>query len=60
MVIIQDTREQKPLEFDHDYVEFISKEKLSIGDYGCRYKCGTVAPVFFERKSISDLFDTRS
>jgi len=58
MIIIQDTREQRPLKFDHEYVTAVRKVKLDAGDYGCEFKYGFVPPVFFERKSIPDLFGT--
>jgi ERCC4-type nuclease len=32
--------------------------KLSVGDYGVQYKDGHIPPVYFERKTISDLFST--
>ena len=32
--------------------------KLDVGDYGCLYQNGQEAPLYFERKSLSDLFGT--
>ena len=32
--------------------------KLEVGDYGAIYKDSTVAPIYFERKGINDLFNT--
>jgi ERCC4-type nuclease len=58
MVIIQDTREQSPLEFNHELVERVDVMKLDVGDYACRFKNGYVPFVRFERKSIGDLFGT--
>lgn len=31
---------------------------LLVGDYAAEYRDGTVCPVYFERKSITDLFGT--
>jgi ERCC4-type nuclease len=58
MIILCDTREQLPLEFKHDYVEGVERSTLSVGDYGVRFKDGHIPPIFFERKSIPDLFGT--
>ena len=33
-------------------------EKLDVGDYGARFENGYIPPVFFDRKSTSDLFGT--
>lgn len=53
-VILQDTREQKPLEFGDTPVEVAT---LSVGDYGVR--CGSkVLPIAFERKSQIDALGT--
>lgn len=56
MVIICDTREQKPLEFSVPTV----RECLPVGDYQARFKDGTLSTVIFERKSIGDLYGTLS
>ena len=59
MVILIDTREQRPLPFKADgAVTGTRRTKLSVGDYGCEYNDGTRPPLFFERKSITDLFST--
>lgn len=61
MDIIIDTREQKPLSFERfgdDYIENVIVEKLDVGDYRCRYKCGHESKIVFERKSMSDLYGT--
>jgi len=58
MIILIDTREQKPLDFVHPYVEGVEKSSLSCGDYAVRYKDGHVPGIVFERKSIPDLFQT--
>lgn len=54
MYILVDTREQKPLEFNP---EEILSQKLDIADYGA-VKDGVYCPIYFERKSIADLFST--
>jgi len=59
--ILIDTREQNPLEFKdvrYPYVTDTVRMTLGVGDYGCQYEDGWVAPVVFERKSIPDLFGT--
>jgi ERCC4-type nuclease len=33
-------------------------QKLNVGDYGCRFEDGYEVPVYFERKSLTDLFGT--
>ena len=58
MKIIIDSREQSELTFDFPFVTEIMRMKLEVGDYGCQYEDGYVAPVVFERKSIPDLFGT--
>ncbi len=58
MIIIQDTREQVPLVFDHPWITDIEVSKLNVGDYGCRFKDGHVPSVYFERKAMGDLFST--
>jgi len=58
MIILCDTREQLPLEFKHPFIEGVEKSTLSVGDYGARLKDDHLPPVFFERKSIPDLFGT--
>ncbi len=49
-----------PLEFEHNYITEIIRKKVECGDYGCLYENGEISPVYFERKSISDLFSTLS
>ena len=56
MIIIQDSREQAPLTFIHDYITETRVETLPVGDYGCEFKQGWQCPAIFERKSIPDLF----
>lgn len=34
--------------------------KLDIGDYGCQFKDNYIPPIFFERKSLPDLYSTLS
>lgn len=58
MVILIDSREQKPLTFHFPFVEYVRCEKLDVGDYGCLFKDGTECSTYFERKSMSDLFGT--
>ena len=59
MIILIDTREQKPLDFSHEYITEVKIEKLLCGDYGCEYKDNSRCPIYFERKgSMSDLFNT--
>ena len=59
MIIIQDTREQHPLAWvSDDVLTEIIVQTLPVGDYTARYTDGTLCPIYFERKSISDLFGT--
>lgn len=58
MVILIDSREQRPLEFNHPYVTSIERIKLNVADYGVRFIDGFIPPVFFERKTIADLTGT--
>ena len=58
MKIIQDTREQLPLDFIDPLVTEIVITKLEFGDYGAEFKNGYCPPIIFERKSIPDLFNT--
>jgi len=58
MIILCDSREQLPLEFQHNFIEGVEKSTLSVGDYSARFKDGHIPPIFFERKSIPDLFGT--
>ena len=58
MKILIDTREQRLIDFPYDFVTECKIAKLDVGDYGAMYEDGYVAPVFFERKSIGDLFGT--
>jgi len=60
MKIIVDTREQQSLEFNHHYITQVIRRKCEVGDYGCQLEDGHEAPIYFERKSISDLFSTLS
>jgi len=54
MKIIVDTREQTALKFKHVTVS----RKLDVGDYGCQFKDGHIPDIFFERKTIGDLYGT--
>jgi ERCC4-type nuclease len=60
MKIIVDTREQLPLDFQHHYITEVIRRKLEVGDYGCQLEDGHETPIYFERKSVSDLFGTLS
>ena len=59
MILLVDTREQKPLPFHvAGMITEIRREKLDIGDYACQFVDGHRPPVVFERKGLSDLFGT--
>ena len=58
MIILQDSREQSPLEFADDLITEVMIVPLKVADYGCEFKNGYVPPVYFERKSLTDLFST--
>lgn len=63
MKVIIDTREQLPLPFTVDvkkggFVTAIKHEALSVGDYACEFEDGYRPNIFFERKSLPDLFGT--
>ena len=59
MTIVIDTREQKPLPFKvGGAIHEIVREPLKVGDYGCRFLDGSCPPIFFERKSVGDLWGT--
>lgn len=58
MIILVDTREQAPLEFNHPMITEVRRQKLEVGDYAVLFKDGSVPSVFFERKSIGDLYGT--
>jgi ERCC4-type nuclease len=54
--ILVDTREQAALNFNHPYVEGTERTALLVGDYAARFKDGHIPAIFFERKSLPDLF----
>lgn len=58
MIVLCDSREQLPLEFKHSYVEGAETCALDVGDYGVRFQDGHIPSIYFERKSITDLFGT--
>ena len=58
MIIKIDSREQKPLDFKHEYIMGIVRTKLDIGDYRGGYENGKESRVIIERKSVGDLFGT--
>lgn len=57
--ILIDTREQKPLSFriTGALTETV-RATLPVGDYAAEYTDGNRAPIYFERKSLPDLFGT--
>lgn len=52
MIILIDTREQRPLDFGCDW----KKKTLKFGDYGAMFSDTYQHNVVFERKSIGDLY----
>lgn len=58
MKILIDSREQLPLQFDNKQITDTIRQKLNVGDYGCVFEDGYEVPVYFERKSLTDLFGT--
>ena len=60
MLIIQDTREQKPLKFNHPYITGTKIETMKIGDYTVEFADGHRPPIVFERKSLPDIFGSLS
>ena len=58
MIMVQDTREQKELDFSKiEGVEKVEKMTLPYGDYTAIVH-GRPVPVLFERKGLGDLFGT--
>jgi len=57
LIIITDSREQKPLHFNNKNIDMVTWAKLDYGDYSAHCD-GQVCPVYFDRKSIGDLFGT--
>jgi ERCC4-type nuclease len=55
---LADTREQNVLPFKHPYIEGVERVKLNVGDYAVRFKDGHVPNIYFERKSVGDIFST--
>ena len=60
MKILVDSREQRPLEFNHELITETIRMPLPVGDYSCEFENGYQVPVVFERKTIGDLFSTLS
>ena len=64
MIITEDSKEKHPLEFDNPMIERVERKHIGIPnsrfsvDYGVRFKDGHCPQVFFERKSLPDLFGT--
>lgn len=59
MILIEDSREGLPLTFNKPYIEYVMVDKLDYGDYSAIIN-GKQSSIFFERKSIGDLFGTLS
>lgn len=59
MKIIVDSREQRPLVFNHKLITEVEVKGLSFGDYGAM-SSGYQHPIVFERKSLNDLYSTLS
>ena len=58
-MILQDSREQRPLRFSIDaIVTEVKVEALPVGDYWVEYTDSRRPPILFERKSLADLFGT--
>lgn len=57
IVVIVDSREQKPLEFDLSKLGGVRIDGLPVGDYWVEID-GEEAPIAFERKALGDLFST--
>jgi len=59
MIILCDTREQRALKFEcNGFITAVRQETLPIGDYTCEFKDGHRPSIYFERKSIPDLYST--
>ena len=58
MKILIDTREQKPLVFNHKLITEVKRIKLDVGDYAVEFEDGHRPPIYFERKSKGDLWGT--
>lgn len=58
MILLYDSREQSPLSFKHPQISKVRRTKLDVGDYGVRFEDGHEPKLFFERKSIGDLYGT--
>jgi len=57
--ILIDTREQRPLKFQiGGVVTAVERATLPVGDYHAVYADDSSPPLFFERKSLGDLFST--
>ncbi len=54
MIILVDSREQRPLEFGCDF----KRKGLKFCDYGAMFSTTYQYPVVFERKGIGDLFSS--
>lgn len=59
MKVIVDTREQMPLPFaTGGIISEVRHEALDIADYACEFEDGYQPHIYFERKSLGDLFGT--
>jgi len=56
-IILQDTREQIPLQFYHPEI-LVKVKKLNYGDYTIKFLDGSYSNTVFERKTIADVFGT--
>lgn len=58
MKILIDSREKEKLDIRVGAnIDFVEVKKLAFGDYACEIE-GKIVPIFFERKSIGDLWGT--
>lgn len=46
------------ISFSHPYITEIIHKKLNVGDYGCIFEDGYEPPIYFEKKSLTDLWGT--
>lgn len=60
MKILIDNREKKALFFNHKSITSVENTTLSVGDYGALFQDNFSPRIFFERKSIQDLYGTFS
>ena len=58
MIILQDSKEQEPLEFNHVAIDWVQICALPFGDYWCVLKDNHIVPIVFERKALGDFFSS--